>query len=49
MMSCTILLDRNRNRRVAYFNWNDKASEWVLNFYYVDNNFNSNDRLLRPR
>jgi hypothetical protein len=46
-----ILLDRNGNRHVAYFNWNDKASEWVLNFYWADtdNNFNSNDRFLRPR
>jgi hypothetical protein len=30
MVPCTFLLDRNRNRHVAYFNWNDKASEWVL-------------------
>jgi hypothetical protein len=46
---CMILLDDNRNRNVAYFYWNDKSQRWVLNFNWVDNNFNRNDRFLVPR
>ena len=44
---CTILIDDDRNREVAYFNWNGKR--WVLNFNWLDNNFNDNDRFVRPR
>ena len=44
---CIILLDDNRNRRVAYFNWNGRR--WVLNFNYLDNNFNGNNRFVRSR
>ncbi|MDP2709034.1 MAG: hypothetical protein Q8O93_03245 [bacterium] len=47
MIFCTILLNDNRNRKVAYFNWNDK--QWVLNFNWLDNNFNDNARFVRPR
>jgi len=32
---------------VAYFNWNGKR--WKLNFNWLDNNFNRNDRFLRRR
>lgn len=48
-MLCIILLDDNRNRNVAYFNWNEKSQRWVLNFNWVDNNFNRNDRFVCPR
>lgn len=47
MIFCIILLDDNRNRHVAYFNWNGKR--WVLNFNWLDNNFNDDDRFVRPR
>ncbi len=48
-MFCIILLDDNRNRNVAYFNWNEKSQRWVLNFNWVDNNYNRNDRFVVPR
>jgi len=38
-------LDSNRN--VPYLNWN--GDRWILNFNWLDNDFNSNDRLVRPR
>jgi len=41
------LLNDNRNRRVAYFNWN--GQQWVLNFNWLNNNFNDNNRFVRPR
>jgi hypothetical protein len=45
----TILLVRDRYRRVAYFYWSDKAAEWVMSFYYVGYSFNRDDRFVRPR
>ena len=38
-------LDGNRN--VPYLNWND--GRWILNFNWLGKDFNSNDRLVRPR
>ena len=49
MVLCTFLLDDNRNRNVAYFYWDEKSRQWVLNFNWDDNNFNANDCLLVPR
>ena len=35
------------NRNVAYLNWNGK--QWYLNFNWLENDWNSNDRLPRLR
>jgi hypothetical protein len=43
------LLGDYRYRRVAYFNWGDRASEWVLFFCYVDSVFGRRGRFVRPR
>lgn len=39
--------DSNGNRNVPYLNWND--GRWYLNFNWLENDWNSNDRLLRSR
>jgi hypothetical protein len=46
---CIILEDSNGNRNVAYFNWNSKLKQWVVNFNWNDNNFNRYDRFVCPR
>lgn len=43
----TVWVDSKRNRNVPYLNWDGKR--WILNFNWLDNDFNSNDRLVRPR
>lgn len=35
------------NLNVAYLNWN--GGQWVLSFNWLENDWNSNDRLPRPR
>ncbi len=47
MVLCTFLLDHDRNRHMGYLYWN--GGQWVLNFNWLDNNFNRNDRFVRPR
>ena len=42
---CIILRDSDGNLNVPYLNWN--GDRWVLNFNWLDNDFNDNDRLAR--
>lgn len=42
---CIFLRDSNGNLHVPYLNWN--GDRWVLNFNWVDNDFNDNDVLAR--
>ena len=44
IMSYIILRNSDGNLHVAYLNWNDDA--WVLNFNWLDNDWNENDRLV---
>jgi len=47
-MSCTLWHDSNGNRNVPYLNWN--GDKWCLSWIWLDDdNWNSNDRLVRPR
>ncbi|MBI4086347.1 MAG: hypothetical protein HY433_03875 [Candidatus Liptonbacteria bacterium] len=47
MVPCIIWRDANGNRNVVYLNRN--GERWILNFNWLRNDFNSNDRLVRPR
>lgn len=47
MVFRTLWQDANGNRNVPYLNWN--GDRWILNFNLLDNDWNSNDRLVRPR
>lgn len=44
MIHCDFLRNRNGNLYVPYLNWN--GDRWTLNFNRLDNNWNSNDRLV---
>ena len=39
--------NRDGNRNVPYLNWN--GDQWILNFNWLENDWNSNDRLVSPR
>ncbi len=43
----TVWQDSNGNRHVPYLNWSGKR--WHLNFYWLEDDWNSRDRLLSPR
>ena len=45
MIHCILLRNSDGNLNVPYLYWND--DRWVLDFYWVDNDFNDNDRLAR--
>ena len=47
MILCIFLRNRNGNRNVPYLYRN--GAQLVLNFIWLDNNFNRNDRLVRTR
>jgi len=39
--------DENDNRNVAYLNWNEDC--WYMDFNWLENDWNGNDRLLSLR
>ena len=43
MVSCILWRNPNGNRYVPYLYWND--DRWYLNFNWLDNDWNDNDRL----
>ncbi len=47
VMPRTVLLDDDRSRRVAYFDWSGKR--WVLKFAWLGNYFFGSARFVRPR
>ena len=47
IMPLTELVDGDRNRRVAYFDW--IGERWVLDFDWLDSYFGDSDRFVRPR
>lgn len=44
MVNYIFLRSSGGNLNVPYLNWNDDA--WVLNFNWLDNDWNENDRLV---
>ena len=40
-------LNSNDNRNVAYLNWD--GNSWILNWNWLDNDFNGNALLVRAR
>jgi hypothetical protein len=43
MIFCTIVVNSNGNRNFPYLNQNGKR--WYLNWNWIDNDFNSNERV----
>ena len=45
ILCISVWVDLGGNRNVPYLNWN--GNRWYLNFNWLDNDFNRNDRLVR--